>query len=60
MALEGEHTLQDIKNYVANAYVRIPMQGYLVHDAIDNDVIKIFQDWAAGEVAMNELKEILS
>jgi len=60
MVLEGEHTLQDIKNYVANAYTRIPMEGYLVHDLIDNKVLKTFQDWAAGEIAMEELKEILS
>jgi hypothetical protein len=60
MTLEGEHTLQDIKHFVANAYTRIPIQGYLVHDAIDSEVLKTFQDWAAGEIAMEELKEILS
>jgi hypothetical protein len=60
MALEGEPTLQEIKHYVANSYARIPMQGYLVHDAIDMDVIKIFQDWAVGEVAISEIKEMLS
>jgi hypothetical protein len=60
MALEGEHTLQDIKHFVANAYTQIPIQGYLVHDAIDSEVLKIFQDWAVGEVAINEIKEMLS
>ena len=60
MTLEGELTLQEIKHHVANAYTRIPMQGYLVYDEIDNEVMKVFQEWAAGEVAMEELKEILS